>query len=175
MKYIVIVLLLAIMTTGCVMSEMLVPNVDTHLSDDELAHMNTVNRDYNASILKLVKENNLESDKSTVDLAKLMLKATREASDIKPSETGILANNYMRMVGREKLDEQISTGIEWSTKLIGEVAGGSIAGGSGIAYILALLRRKNRALRVVNSELDEGSKAKVKKALEHTGSEKEVT
>jgi hypothetical protein len=175
MKYVITAILFAIMTTGCVMTEMLVPNVDTRMKSDELAHLKTVNEDYNESVLKLIKENNLENDNSKIKVANIMLKATRDASDIKPSETGTLANNYMRMVGRERLDEQIGTGIEWSTKLIGEVAGGGVATTGGIGYILALLRRKNRALRVVNSELDETAKARVKKALEHTGSEKEVT
>jgi threonine dehydrogenase-like Zn-dependent dehydrogenase len=63
----------------------------------------------------------------------------------------------------------------WSTKLITEVAGGGVAGLGGIGLLVNMLMRKSKALRVVNSELSDDAKAKVKKALQHTGLEKEVT
>jgi hypothetical protein len=63
----------------------------------------------------------------------------------------------------------------WSKTLITEVAGGGVAGIGGIGFLLNMIRRKNKTLKVVNSELGDDAKAVVKKALRHTGLEKEVT
>ncbi len=176
MKQIVLFLsVIALLSSGCVMTKLLVPDVDTRMSQKELTHKKNVNGDFNATLLALAEKTDLKSDKGKLNFAKLALKASREADDIAPSAAENMIQQYMRMSGQGTLDTQLNQGFEWTTKLITEVAGGGVAGAGGIGWLAVLLRRKAKALKIVNSELDDDSKAKVKKALEHTGSEKEVT
>jgi hypothetical protein len=175
MKYLLIVLLAVFLPTGCIATKLFVPDVDTRMTKNELDHLKNVNTDFNDTLVTLAGKTDLKTDKGKLNFAKLALKASKEAGDISPTAAENMIQQYMRMAGQETLDAQLDQGVEWTTELIGQVAGGGVAGGGGLAYVLALLRRKNRALRVVNSELGEDEKRKVKKALEHTGSEKEVT
>lgn len=177
MKVFMLSLAAVIMFTGCAgtLAKVLVPDVDTHLRDTELAHLKAVNADFNNKVVSLA---NMTTDKKTkLALAKILYKGNKGVIDIKPSAAENLAQQYARMVGREGVEEQIGVGIEWTKSLVTQLAGGSIAGGGMIGMIVGLLRsrsKKVRALNVVNSELDEGAKAKIKKALEHTGMEKEI-
>ena len=165
--------------TGCAatLSKLLISDVDTHLRDTELAHLKAINSDFNTKVVALA--NKTETDRKTkLALAKILLKANKGATNIKPSAAENMMQQYARMAGREGLEDQIGVGIEWTKGLVTQVAGGGVVGLGGIGTILALLRgrsKKNRALRIVSSELDETAKAKVKKALEHTGAEKEIT
>lgn len=174
----VFMLLIAVfMLTGCagMMAKMLVPDVDTHLRDTELKHLKTVNADFNTKLITLADK---PADKKVrLALAKIMYKANKGATDIKPSAAENLAQQYARMVGREGVEEQIGVGIEWTRGLITQVAGGGVAGASGIGAILALLRRgnkKEKALKMIRSEADEKTLGKFRKAAAHTGLEKEI-
>jgi hypothetical protein len=163
--------------TGCtgMIARAIVPDVRTHLNEDELNHLDKVNKWTKEDLLSLSK---LDNKKTAVMLAKFIDKSSKRASDIKPSAAENAMQQYMRMVGREGVEEQIGVGIEWTKGLVTQVAGGGLAGSGMIAGLVGLLRRgnrKDRALKVVSSELDENAKAKVKKALEHTGMEKEIT
>lgn len=173
MKYLLIVAVAVFLSTGCVATKLFVPDVSNRLESKELTHLKDVNVDYNKTLLALADKDKIE-DKTKLNFAKLALKGNKEVTDVRPSAIGQVANAYVGNVAREKLDEQIKTGISWSSKLISQVAGGGVAGGGGLAYLIALLRRKSKALNVVNAELSPEEKAKVKKAMNHTGLEKEV-
>lgn len=176
MKYIILVLsLMAILSSGCVATKLFVPDVDTRMSQKELAHINTVNGSFNTTLLALANSSDLSTDKGKLNFAKLAYKASKEATSIEPSAAENMIQQYMRMSGQGKLDAQLNQGVEWTTKLVTEVAGGGVAGLGVLGFLGNLLRRKSKALKVVNSELDTDAKARVKKALEHTGLEKEVT
>lgn len=170
-------LVAVIMFTGCAttLSKMLVPDVDTHLRDTELAHLKAVNADFNEKVVSLA---NMTTDKKTkLALAKILYKGNKGVIDIKPSAAENLAQQYARMVGREGVEEQIGVGIEWSKGLITQIAGGGVAGVGGIGALLALLRRGNRkekSLKIFKSSLSPEELAKVTKAAEHTGLEKEI-
>ncbi len=175
LKYLSMALLVGFLSTGCIATKLFVPDVQTRMSQKELNHLKEVNTDFNDTLIALAGQTDLKSDKGKLNFAKLILKANKGVTDISPTATENLLQQYMRMTGQGTLDAQLDQGVEWTGKLISQVAGGGVAGAGGVGWLVALLRRKSRALRVVNSELDDNSKAKVKKALEHTGSEKEVT
>jgi hypothetical protein len=163
------------MLTGCaeMMARALVPDVQTRMSDDELSHLKAVNGDLNKTIVSLAGTTDLDRREKLV-LAKILLKGSKEATDIKPSATENMAQQYARMVGREGVEDGISAGIGWSKGLISTVGGGGVAGMGGLGILFNILRKKNKVIKVVNSELTPEEKAKVKKALEHTGTEHEV-
>jgi hypothetical protein len=176
MRYIILVLaLFSVLSSGCLATKLFIPDVDTRMSQKELTHVDKINKDFNITLLALANKSDLATDKGKLNFAKLAYKASLEATDVQPSAAENMIQQYMRMAGQGTLDAQLNQGFEWSKKLITEVAGGGLAGAGGIGWLLTVLRRKNKALKVVSSELDETAKAKVKKALEHTGSEKEVT
>lgn len=175
-KLCVMSLLVALLMTGCVLSRMIVPDVDTRMSQGELDHLKDVNGDFNTTLLSLAETPGLDR-KGKLYMAKVLLKGNKEVTGIKPSAAENMVQQYARMVGREGVDDTLNAGVEWSKGLIAQVAGGGVAGSGLIATIVGLMRSRNRktkALGVVSSELDEEAKAKVKKALEHTGMEKEV-
>ena len=171
------VCMIAMSFTGCtgMIARALVPDVKTHLNRDELDHLDKVNTWTKEDLMSL----STATDKKTaLMIAKFIDRSSKRASDIKPSAAENAMQQYMRMVGREGVEQQIGVGIEWTKGLVTQVAGGAVGGTGMIAGLVALLRRgnrKDRALKVVNSELDETAKAKVKKALEHTGMEREIT
>lgn len=174
MKHIILVLsLIAVLSSGCVMTKMFIPDVDTRMSQKELTHVQEVNQDFNNTVLSVL-DDDTEKDKTKLIMAKILLKSNKNAQSVAPSSTENVLQQYMRMKGQAGLDDQLNIAAGWSKKLITEVAGGGIAGVGGVGFLVQLLRRKNKALKVVNSELDDTAKAKVKKALEHTGSEKEI-
>ena len=163
--------------TGCtsMIARAIAPDVKTHLNKDELDHLDKVNTWTKEDLLSLSK---LENKKTAVMLAKFIDKSSKRASDIKPSAAENAMQQYMRMVGREGVEEQIGVGIEWTKGLVTQVEGGAVGGTGIIATMVGLLRRGNRkdkALKIVNSKLPDDVKTKIKEALEHTGMEKEVT
>ena len=177
-KFMSLLLLVVIfMFCGCagMVSKMLVPDVDTHLRDTELAHLKTVNADFNNKIIALADK---ATDKKTkLALAKILYKGTKGVIDIKPSAAENMMQQYARMVGREGVEKQIGVGIEWTKGLVSQVAGGGVAGVGGIGAILALLRRgnkKEKALKMIRSEADKETLDKFRKAAAHTGLEKEI-
>jgi len=175
MKYIVLVLsLIAVLSSGCMMTKMLIPDVDTRMSQKELEHVETINGDFNDTLLALM-DDETEKDKTKLILAKILLKSNKDAQGVSPSAAENVFQQYMRMQGQGALDEQLNVAAGWSKTLITEVAGGGVAGIGGIGFLLNMIRRKNKTLKVVNSELGDEAKAAVKKALRHTGLEKEVT
>lgn len=177
-----LVCMIAMSFTGCtgMIARALIPDVKTHLNKEELEHLKGVNTNSNVQLVeiaKLVKDEGLDK-KTAYRISNYIYKGGKNASNIKPSalETGVA--QYAAMAGREQLEGQLTEGFEWTKKAIGTAAGAAIPGGGMIAGLVALLRRgnrKDRALKVVSSELDENAKAKVKKALEHTGMEREIT
>jgi hypothetical protein len=144
------------------------------MSQRELDHVSKVNVDFNDTIMSVL-DDETEKDKTKVVIAKILLKSNKDAQGVQPTAAENVMQQYMRMQGQGALDEQLNIAAGWSRKLIGEVAGGSVVGLGGIGFLLNMLRRKSKALRVVNSSLDDGAKAVVRKALQHTGLEKEVT
>jgi hypothetical protein len=156
------------------MTKMLIPDVDTRMSQKELSHVEKINGDFNDTLLALM-DDETEKDKTKLILAKILLKSNRDAQGVKPSATENVMQQYMRMKGQGALDEQLNIAAGWSKTLITEVAGGGLAGVGILGFLGNMIRRKSKALRVVNSELSEDAKAVVKKALQHTGLEKEVT
>jgi hypothetical protein len=156
------------------MTKMLIPDVDTRMSTKELDHVKSVNVDFNETILSIL-DDQTEKDKTKLIMAKILLKSNRDAQGVSPSATENVVQQYMRMKGQGVLDEQLNVAAGWSKTLITEVAGGSLAGVGVLGFLGNMIRRKNKTLRVVSSELGEEAKAAVKKALQHTGLEKEVT
>lgn len=175
MKHIILVLsLFAILSSGCVATKLFVPDVDTRMSQNELQHVKAVNQDFNDTVLSLL-DDETEKDKTKLIMAKILLKSNKDAQGIQPSAAENVFQQYMRMQGQDELDEQLNKAAGWSKALIGEVAGGSAVGLGVFGFFGNLLRRKIKTLRVVNSELGDEAKATVRKALQHTGLEKEVT
>jgi hypothetical protein len=156
------------------MTKLLMPDVDTRMSQKELTHVETVNSSFNKAVLDVL-DDETEKDRTKIVIAKILLKSNKDAQDISPSATENILQQLVRSQGQGVLDGQLDAVAGWSTKLITEVAGGGVAGLGGIGLLVNLLRRKSKALRVVNSELSDEAKAKVRKALQHTGLEKEVT
>jgi len=176
MKHIILVLaVFALLSSGCVMTKFLVPDVDTRMSQKELTHVEGINEDFNKVLMLLASAENLKTDKGKLNFAKLAYKASKEAQDVSPSTAENMIQQYMRMSGQGSLDKQLDIAAGWSKTLITEVAGGGVAGLGALGFLGNMIRRKNKTLRVVNSELDDDAKAKVKRALQHTGLEKEVT
>ncbi len=165
------------MCCGCagMLAKALVPDVDLHLSDEELTYMEKINKDYNTTLITL---SEVEDKKKAVAFGKLVRNGNKRANNIQPSAAERATQQYMRMVGREGVEEHIGTGIEWSKQMIGTVAGGA-TGVGGLSGLLAMFMRKNarkgKTLKVVNAKLDDTEKAKIKTALEHTGLEGEVS
>ncbi len=163
--------------TGCtgMMARAFVPDVKLHLNDNELDHLDKVNTWTKEDLLYLSK---LKNKKTAVILAKFIDKSSKRASDIKPSAAENAMQQYMRMIGRQGVEEQIGVGIEWTKGLVTQVAGGAVGGTGMIAAIVGLLRRGNRkekSLKIFKSSLSPEELAKVTKAAEHTGLEREVT
>jgi hypothetical protein len=156
------------------MTKLLMPDVDTRMSQKELTHVETVNSSFNKAVLDVL-DDETEKDRTKIVIAKILLKSNKDAQDISPSATENILQQLVRSQGQGVLDGQLDAVAGWSTKLITEVAGGGVAGLGGIGLLVNMLMRKSKALRVVNSELSDDAKAKVKKALQHTGLEKEVT
>ncbi len=175
MKYFILFLsLVAIMSSGCVMTKMLMPDIDTRMSQKELTHVETVNNSFNKTVLDVL-DDETEKDRTKIVIAKILLKSNKDAQNVSPSAAENVIQQLVRSQGQGVLDGQLEAVAGWSTKLITEVAGGGVAGLGGIGLLVNMLRRKSKALRVVNSELSDEAKATVKKALQHTGLEKEVT
>ncbi len=178
----VVAIFVVFMFTGCtgIIARALVPDVKTHLNKDELDHLRGVNEDNNVKLVEiagLVEAEKLDK-KTAYRIANYIYKGGKQANSIQPSALKTGLSQYVAMTGREGVEGQLKEGFEWTRKAIGTAAAGAIPGGGMIAGLVALLRRgnrKDRALKVVSSELDDTAKAKVKKALEHTGMEKEVT
>lgn len=175
MRHFILVLsLFAVLSSGCVVTKMFIPDVDTRMSSKELEHVKAVNLDFNDTIMAIL-DDQTEKDKTKLIMAKILLKSNKDAQGVQPSATENVVQQMMRMKGQGALDETLNVAAGWSKTLITEVAGGSVAGVGLLGFLGNMIRRKSKALRVVNSELSEDAKAVVKKALQHTGLEKEVT
>lgn len=175
MKHVILVLsLMAILSSGCVVTKFLIPDVTTRMSKNELDHIKNINTNFNDTILSIL-DDETEKDKTKLIMAKILLKSNRDAQGVSPSAAENVMQQYMRMKGQGGLDAQLNIAAGWSKTLITEVAGGSLAGIGVLGFLGNLLRRKSKALRIVNSELGEDAKEVVRKALKHTGLEKEVT
>ena len=173
-RFILVLSLMAVLSGGCIATKLFVPDVDTRMSTKELDHVKSINTGFNETILSVL-DDKTEKDKTKLIIAKILLKSNKDAQGVQPSATENVMQQYMRMKGQGALDEQLNIAAGWSKTLITEVAGGGLAGVGLLGFLGNLVRRKSKALRVVSSELGEDAKAVVKKALQHTGLEKEVT
>lgn len=174
MKYLLIIGLSLLLSTGCIMTKMLIPDVDTRMSSSELEHKSTVADKTQTQIAKLLENGELKNDKAKLSAAKLIYKTGADANDIVPSATENIMQQYMRMQGQEVLDSQLNAGFEWTTRTIGEIAGGA-TGGIGITGLLLAWLRKKKVLGVVNATVSPEEKAKVKRELSYTNLERQIT
>jgi hypothetical protein len=173
-KLLVMLGLSLILSSGCVMTKMLIPDLDSRLSQRELSHKSTVATKTQDKLGLLLADGSLENDKSKLSVGRLIYKSGKDANDISPSSTENLANQFMRIKSQGVLDEQLDAGFQWSKGLVTQIAGGATGTGTITALLLGYLRKK-KALNVVNSELNPDEKIKIKKAMNHTGLEKHIT
>ncbi len=162
MKYILVMIFVLVIGQGCftAMSKALVPDVDPKMSDEELAHVNSVYTTSNATLLSLQKKIDGELEgtdkKYNREVLKILDRMNKRANDISPSvlETG--ASQYMAMVGQKNVEAGLREGFEWTKGLVGTAAGGATgAGGLGILVTRLLGRRRKREMTLENKILKE--------------------
>ncbi len=177
MKYLLTVVLFLTLSTGCVLTKALIPDVQTRMTKEELQHKSGISTATQNNLATLLKAGGLETDRAKLSAAKLIYKTGVNADDIAPSAAENLLQQYVRTQAQGSLDSQLDAGFQWSTKLISQVAGGGV-GGVGLAgWMATMLRRSSRrkkALGVVSAELSAEEKAKVKIAMNHTDLEREL-
>lgn len=169
---------------GCLssmVSRALVPGPDPRPKQRELTFSENVNREQLKTIAFMVKDAEgkpVENDA----LKKLALKAIDKESKRahgagQPSTMAMMGNQILANTTRPMVEEGIRSGFEWTAGAITEVAGGAVGGSGLIATIIGLARsrnRKSKALNIFKTESTPDELAKIKKAAEHTGLEKEV-
>ncbi len=166
---------------GCVSSMIasaLVPKQDARPKKAELTYNQAINTKVIDALVKLNTEAK-EGDK--VPLGKIINAIDRESKRAHgngaQSTLAMLGNQIIGNTTRPMVERGIQDGFEWTKGLVGQLAGG--VGGTGVAgTVIAMLmrsrNRKNRALSMFKSELNQDELAKVKKAAEHTGLQNEV-
>jgi hypothetical protein len=99
-KLLVMLGLSLILSSGCVMTKMLIPDLDSRLSQRELSHKSTVATKTQDKLGLLLADGSLENDKSKLSVGRLIYKSGKDANDISPSSTENLANQFMRIKHR---------------------------------------------------------------------------
>jgi hypothetical protein len=169
MKYLLALSLIFILSSGCVMTKFIIPDVQTRMSSQELTHKSLVATATQTQLSKI----KFDTDKGKLNKAKLISKAGRDADDIAPSAIENLAQQAIRTAGQGVLDGKLDAGFAWTARTITEVAGGA-TGATGIAAILLGYFRQKKIVRVANNVLSPEAKGILKRELSNTGLDRQV-
>jgi len=166
--------------SGCISSMIansLVPTPDPRPKQRELNY----NQAVNVKVIDALVTLSTGTEEEKTEAAKIIKAIDREGkrahSSGEPSALSMLGNQIIGNTARPMVEEGIRSGFEWTTSAITEVAGGAVGGTGMIATIIGLARSRNRktkALNIFKTESTPDELAKIKKAAEHTGLEKEV-
>tara|TARA_Y100000310_G_scaffold236502_1_gene239676 strand:+ start:320 stop:829 length:510 start_codon:yes stop_codon:yes gene_type:complete len=145
-------------------------NTSTRTPQKELSYNDAVNARTVSALIAL-------SDKKGIPLSKLIKALDREANRAHKTSSPSMAAMLTNQMSLPYMEKSLKAGTEWTTGLISQVAGGAVGGTGLIGTIVGLMRSRNkkvRALNLVKVESTPEELAKLKKAAEHTGLEKEV-